>query len=259
MSQLHLALLSDIHIPASRLEEYRGFNPWKNLTGILPAVASSGAEGMILCGDVARLEGKTADYAEVRALFEPVAARMPVYLALGNHDDRANFRTVFAPGPGPDRAVADRHILVVEHNVARIVILDSLLHINKTPGLLGRNQREWLSSYVGTHRDRPLVIFVHHTLGDRDGDLLDADRLFALLRPHRHVKAIFFGHSHVWEVREQDRLKLINLPAVAYNFADKDPLGWVDGRFSRRGVDLTLHAFAGNRAADGGTVHVDWS
>jgi hypothetical protein len=64
---------------------------------------------------------------------------------------------------------------------------------------------------------------------------LDTDRLFDLLRPHRHVKAIFYGHSHVWELGRHDRLQLINLPAVGYNFNDKDPVGWVDARFRAAG------------------------
>ncbi len=257
-SELHLALLSDTHVPADRKDEYRGFNPWRNLDAILPDVASSGAAGMVLCGDIARLEGKKADYVEVRSMLEPLAARMPLYLALGNHDDRAHFREVFQSAPAPYPGLRDHQVLVLDHDVARLVVLDSLLYTNKTPGLLGWDQRQWLASYVEEHRDRPMVVFVHHTLEDRDGDLLDADRLFALLHPQPHVKAIFYGHSHVWQIRDRGPLRLINLPAVGYNFNDKDPVGWVDARFDRRGVSLLLHAFGGNRSDDGRRVRVDW-
>ena len=77
--------------------------------------------------------------------------------------------------------------------------------------------------------------------------------------PHRHVKAIFFGHSHVWEIKERGPLKLINLPALGYNFRDQEPVGWVDARFDRTGVDLTLRAMGGNTSGDRKITRVDWS
>ena len=103
---------------------------------------------------------------------------------------------------------------------------------------------------------------MHHTLGDGDGDLLDAGRLFEIIRPRRQVKAIFYGHSHGWEIGERQGVKLINLPSLGYNFGKdgKDqPVGWVDARFRRDGVDLTLHAIAGNRAQDGQTSQISWT
>jgi hypothetical protein len=103
------------------------------------------------------------------------------------------------------------------------------------------------------------VIFVHHSLEDNDGDLADVDRLFEIIKPHRQVKAIFYGHSHVWALTERQRVQLINLPAVGYNFRDKDPVGWVDARFHSNGVQLTMHAFAGNTATDGKTFDVKWA
>jgi hypothetical protein len=89
--------------------------------------------------------------------------------------------------------------------------------------------------------------------------MLDANRLFEIIRPHRQVKAIFYGHSHAWNLSERQGVKLINLPAVGYNFADHEPVGWVDARFRRNGVDLTLHAIAGNRDQNGKTSRVLWA
>jgi hypothetical protein len=88
---------------------------------------------------------------------------------------------------------------------------------------------------------------------------VDADRLFAIIRPHRQVKAIFYGHSHAWNISERAGVKLINLPALGYNFWEGEPVGWVEARFRRHGVDLTLRAIAGNRAQDGQTSRVFWA
>lgn len=256
--EFHLALLSDTHIPADPSEAYRGFKPWENLQAVVPQVVAARPEGVIVCGDAARLEGKVADYEQVRALLGPVAAVAPVYLGLGNHDDRANFRKVFAAPSGTLADAGGKHVTVIEHPTVRAIVLDSLLYVNQTAGLLGRAQREWLTRQLPQLSDRPVVLFVHHTLGENDGELLDAEKLFAIVRPHRHVKAIFFGHSHVWASLRRERLNLINLPAVGYNFNDQQPVGWVDARFRPDGVSLTLRALAGNRTDDGRTTFVPW-
>ena len=43
-----------------------------------------------------------------------------------------------------------------------------------------------------------------------------------------------------------------------YNFADNQPVGWVDARFDPTGADLTLRAFGGNLAGNGKLTRVDW-
>jgi Icc protein len=257
--EFHLALLSDTHIPADRTNRYRGFNPGENLKRTVPEVVAAGPEGVIVNGDAARLEGLPGDYDEFKRLLEPVSAVSPVYISLGNHDHRANFFKAFPAPRGERQKVEGKHVLVIEHAVARIVMLDSLLYVNQAAGLLGKSQRQWLAGYLPQQADRPVVLFVHHTLKDGDGDLLDADRLFDLIRPHHQVKAIFYGHSHVWDLGERQGVKLINLPAVGYNFRDQDPVGWVDARFGSSGVQLKLHAFGGNIAENGRSVEIRWT
>lgn len=255
---LHLALLSDTHIPADRMNGSRGFNPWENLRQVVPQVQESAPAGAILCGDAARLEGLEGDYKELRALLEPVAANTPVFIGLGNHDDRANFNKVFTHSAGNQAGVKNKHVVVIEEELLNIVVLDSLMYVNKVPGLLGKEQRAWLAEFLATKSEKPVVLFVHHTLEDGDGDLLDAKSLFELITPHRHVKAIFFGHSHVWEIKERDGLKLVNLPAIGYNFRDQDPVGWVDARFDAEGVNLTLRAIGGNKTEDRRITRLNW-
>ena len=93
-SEFRIALLSDTHVPGDRKNGYRGFNPWENLQAVVPEVSAIKPQAVILNGDAARLEGKPEDYQEVKSLLEPLASVAPIYLSLGNHDDRANFPTV---------------------------------------------------------------------------------------------------------------------------------------------------------------------
>ena len=257
-SSFHLALLSDTHIPADRSNEYRGFRPWENLKRVIPEVLAVEPESALINGDAARLTGEVEDYQELKKLLEPLAAHCPVSIGLGNHDHRDNFQQVMQPATANKAAIEDKHVVVMEHPSVRIVQLDSLLYVDKVAGLLGQDQRAWLEQFLKEADDRPIVFFVHHTLGEGDGDLLDTDRFFQILEPHRQVKAIFYGHSHVYEYGFREGKHLINLPAVGYNFSDAQPVGWLDARFHPKGVDLTLHATGGNKANDGRTTSLKW-
>jgi Icc protein len=255
---LHVALISDTHVPADKSNEYRGFKPWENLQKIVPQIADARPQAVFHNGDIARQEGLPGDYQEVRSLLEPVASFAPIYMGLGNHDERANFSKTFTSMQHLRANVADKHVLVLDEGFMRVILLDSLLYTNKTAGLLGKKQRSWLGEFLATNSDKPIVIFVHHTLGDEDGELMDARRLFEIVEPHKQVKAIFYGHSHVWEFKHHDRVHLVNLPAVGYNFKDADPIGWVDARFDPNGVSLTLRVLAGKHADDKRVRRLEW-
>jgi len=255
---LHLALLSDTHVPGDRRSGHRGMNPWENLRVAAAQVAAVRPDGVVICGDAARLEGQVEDYRELRALLEPVAAVAPVYVALGNHDDRARFLEAFPARPGEPASVEGKHVTIIEHEVPRVVVLDSLLYVNRVAGLLGQAQRRWLAGFLPTIADRPAVLFVHHTPSDGDGDLLDADGLLLLAAANPHVKAIFHGHAHVWSASRRDRLQVVSLPALGYSFDDTQPVGWVDARFRADGVSITLRAVAGNRSDDGKETLLSW-
>ena len=253
----HLSLLSDTHFPADPENKYRGFKPAENLRKVVPHLIAAKSSGVIINGDAARLEGFKKDYVALKKELAPVAAVAPIYFGMGNHDHRANFESVFA-SKKDKRAVSGKHVLVIESPQVNVVVLDSLLYVNKVAGLLGKAQRTWLKKYLASNGDKPCVFFIHHTLGDGDGDLLDADRLFQLIKPYAHVKAIFYGHSHRYSFDQRDGVHLINLPAVGYNFNDNEPVGWVDAKFGKASVDLTLHAIGGNVEGDGKTVSKFW-
>lgn len=258
--EIHLALLSDPHIaPEDAAKNPRGFDPCAQLQRIVPDLVSAAPRGVIINGDAAFRAGLAEDYQLLKNLLDPVSRVTPVYIGLGNHDDRENFHAAFKDTKGVDPKVQGRHVLIIEEPFIRFIVLDSLLYVNKVAGLLGAKQRAWLAEYLATHTDKPVVFFVHHTLGDGDGELLDANRLFEIIRPHPHVKAIFYGHSHVWQNGEKQGVKLINLPSLAYSFAEQEPVGWVDARFRRDGVSLTLHAIAGNRSKDGEVLRIPWA
>lgn len=257
-AQMHWALISDTHVPADPAGEYRGFRPHANLRRVVAEVAAAKPQGALICGDVARLQGLPADYEQVKALLEPLTASMPLAMALGNHDDRKNFLAVFDAAQKGAQPVKQKHVLVVESGTARFVVLDSLIQPNLTPGLLGKAQREWLAGYLNSAPELPTLLFVHHTLDDGDGSLLDAPRLFEIVKASRQVKAIVYGHSHRYGFETWQGIHLINLPAVGYNFNDNEPVGWVEAAVNRQGGAFTLRSFGGNQERNAKTVVLAW-
>jgi 3',5'-cyclic AMP phosphodiesterase CpdA len=252
------ALLSDTHIPTDAANEYRGFRPYENLMKLAPVVAESGVAGAVINGDLARLEGLPSDYVNFKRLLQPMAKKMPIAMALGNHDHRENFAAAFAEHPGEEQSIRNKHILVAPAGPAKLILLDSLLYPNLTPGLLGKDQRVWLEQYLPAAGPGPVLVFVHHTPGDRDSDLLDTDRLLSILTAAKNVKALIYGHSHQYAYEQVKGMHLINLPAVGYNFDNSQPVGWVHAEIGADGADFRLHAMAGNRSGDGGIKSLAW-
>lgn len=251
----HWALLSDTHVAGDPEEVYRGFVPYQNLQAVVPQVLEAAPEGVIINGDVARLSGERADYERIKQLLSPLATELPVHMTLGNHDDRTNFGDVFN---GSATLVEDHHVHVIEAPAVRIILLDSLLYVNKVVGLLGKIQRSWLEMFLDSTPPMTTLIFVHHTLGDDDSDLQDVDRMLNIIRPHASVKAVLYGHSHQYKYGQREGIQLINLPAVGYNFSDDQPVGWLEANISSKRGAFTLHAIGGNRKDDGQTVNLTW-
>ena len=252
------ALLSDTHIPEYVNNNYREFYPYKNLQKVVPGIISALPDGIAITGDLARLTGQPGDYANLKKLLEPIAEKRPVFMALGNHDNRDNFVKVFDNTPGEKQSVQGKHVVVANKPPARLIIMDSLLYTNKTPGLLGKAQRQWLESYLTECDDTPTILCFHHSLEDGDGDLLDLPRLLPVIKPIRKVKAIVYGHSHVYKFTKYEGIHLINLPAVGYNFNDSDPVGWVEASLTARGGDFKLHAIGGNTSNDQNVTKLKW-
>ena len=252
------AFLSDTHVPADPENNYRGFYPYQNLQKVVPQIAEDLPEGLIITGDLARLEGFPGDYENARELLAPIIKSRPVCVGLGNHDNRKNFLTAFADSNTGGQAVEGKHVVSIDAGPVRLIVLDSLLYTNKVAGLLGQSQRQWLSDYLRANNDKPCILFFHHPLSDSDGDLLDTDRLLDIIKPVSTVKVIVFGHSHVYSFSEMDGIHLINLPASGYNFSDDQPVGWVEAKLTAGGGSFRLHAVGGNTKIDGQVTELQW-
>lgn len=257
------ALLSDTHVWAKRDDMVRGVNMAANLRKACEQflAGESRPSGAFINGDCAYLTGEPGDYSVLMELLGPVRkAGVPVHMAMGNHDQRENFWKAFPATDGQKPLVEQRHVTVVESPRANWFVLDSLDVTNKTPGICGATQLKWLADTLDARADHPALVMVHHHPDEREMStgLVDTRPLLELLVSRRHVKGLFFGHTHNWSVTQGEGFHLINLPPTAYVFAAGKPNGWVDVRLFDDGMQLELRCFDEKHAEHGRKVDLKW-
>jgi 3',5'-cyclic-AMP phosphodiesterase len=246
------ALLSDPHIAADENLEARGVVMAANLRRTVAQVLKTGVKphGVLINGDCAFLDGQEADYSQLLRCLRPLAEeRVQVHCTLGNHDDRSRFRAANAQ-PGVDPVLADKHVTILSSARVNWVLLDSLQEVNSTPGLLGGSQLGWLERTLDRIPTKPTFVMVHHNPqssapdGGKVNGLTDTAELLRILKASPRVKALFYGHTHQWQVQPpRDGLPwLINLPPVSYTFSPSAPAGWVTARVTSEQLSLELRS-----------------
>jgi Icc protein len=239
------ALLSDPHLAADRGLMARGINMTDHFTSVsreLLALPKRPA-GVFITGDCAYNSGQVKDYALVADLLEPIrGAQMPVHLTLGNHDNRERFWEALKAEKAAPRPLADRQVALLRTPPANWFVLDSLEKTLSTPGWLGQEQLDWLAKALDANPDKPALVLVHHNPGISGNiGLKDTAALFEVIRPRKHVKAYIFGHTHAWNLwQDESGIHLINLPPVGYVFLPDEPAGWVHATLARQGIRLEL-------------------
>ncbi len=252
---LRTALLADTHIGADPTATFReGYNPATSAASALAPVLEFSPEATIFLGDLAWGYGEDDDYCRWREIFGPLIANRLTVLLPGNHDRRDRMIRHFC-SDSPEKA--ERTISVLETPDSRLIGLDSLYRTDVVPGLLGQEQRAWLSKFLEERDARPTVILVHHHIGDDDYALLDGDRLLQLLEPHTNVKALFTAHRHTYRRRMINRLHYIAAPALGMPFTPGEPLGWLEATFEASCARLRFRVVGAE--PDGEEARLDWS
>jgi predicted phosphodiesterase len=282
------ALLSDIHIAADAHLVHSNVNMTRNLQRVTEEVLAwpEPVAGVLINGDLAYGTGEVADYTAVLGLLRPMREHgLPIHLALGNHDHREHFWATLPGDKSTEVNLPPRQTAIVRTRYANWFVLDSLLETGRRPGRLGDAQRAWLTRALDENPDKPALIAVHHNpdLGGATGGLLkniaervgvlrplnslldtagaleDTTDLLDILRPRRHVKAYFFGHTHRWDAsHDESGLCLVNFPPVAYVFEEGRPNGWVHAMLRPEGIRLELRCLDHAHKDHGQVVDLIW-
>lgn len=193
--------LSDTHLRAAGSRLFDLVDASQRLQRALAVIEASGVvpDGIVFTGDLVDL-GEGDAYAELRAIVEPFAARLGtrVFWVMGNHDDRAAFRSRLLGERSVDPArPIDR---VDELDGLRLVTLDSTV-----PGFhhgeLRDEQLTWLRDVLATPAPLGTILAMHHPPVPSvlplaaTVELRDQARLADVLRG-TDVRAIIAGHLH---------------------------------------------------------------
>jgi len=257
-----MVLLSDTHINAdpAKLAGRHSVNLTDNLKQVLDEVAKlDGPPGHLLInGDCAHIDGQAGDYEQLVKLIQPSReAGYDVHALLGNHDDREKFFAIGVQTQPEAPAVAGRHVELIQMQRANWLLLDSLWQVNITPGELGEEQLAWVEKLLDQHSDKPMHIVLHHSFDFKDEPnfgLRDTAALLDLLSPRKHVKVVYYGHTHNWSVTQRDDgLHEVNLPPTAYVFNAARPNGWVTCDLAEDACKLTLTCLSKDHPEHGQT------
>ncbi|OZD38562.1 phosphodiesterase [Rhodococcus sp. 06-1477-1B] len=193
--------LSDTHLRAGGAPLYDDVDSEAYLARAVEAIDASGIRphALVFTGDLADF-GETDAYQRVRALVEPLAERLHtrVVWVMGNHDDRAAFRSQLLPGDEAEpTAPVDR---VDEFDGLRIVTLDTSVP-GAHHGEVTAAQREWLAGVLATPAPLGTILAMHHPPVPSVLDLaasveLREQRSLAEVLRGSDVRAILAGHLH---------------------------------------------------------------
>ena len=228
---MRILQLSDPHLVAADQGLVR---VWLALAHFERALQLGGAlnpDLVLVTGDLCQDES-WGGYARLRrALSQHV--RCSVALLPGNHDHPLLLDAVL----GRRWTTAPADLLV---QGVRVLLLSSH-RVGSAAGVLGSLQLQWLAQRLqcSERRDLPLVVALHHppiAIGDASMDairLLDQACLEELLRPHRALRAVLFGHIHqhwqgAWATRPD--VLLLGCPSTLCSFkaVQPCPLGRAD-------------------------------
>lgn len=191
---LKFVLATDLHL-VSPGERLWGLDPLERFDAFLADVEAFHADA-----DFCVITGDLAERGDVNA-YEALKQRLShfplkTFLLLGNHDDRANFLSVFG-NPDENGYVQS----VIHHGGMRFLFLDTLHGPETSAGLYDEKRQEWLRAQLAQDPDTPGFVFMHHPPFDIRHSLMDLIKLrdaedFAAILKGANVRHLFFGHAH---------------------------------------------------------------
>lgn len=196
--------ISDTHLRGGGPRLFDSVDGEASLARAFDAIEASGIapDAVIFTGDLVDL-GEAEAYARLRALAEPFAERLGTRLVwvMGNHDDRAAFRSHLLAGADPAGSDAwatyDR---VDEFDGLRVITLDTSVP-GHHHGALSDAQLSWLTEVLATPAPLGTILAMHHPPVPSvlplaaSVELRDQRRLEPVLRGS-DVRAIIAGHLH---------------------------------------------------------------
>jgi 3',5'-cyclic-AMP phosphodiesterase len=196
-----LAQISDLHIKPPGAFAYQRVDTAAHLVRCVARLNAlePRPDAVLVTGDLVD-RGSADEYRHLKTLLDPL--RIPYYLLIGNHDDRAALREVFAERDEL-RAGGEFVQYTLDLGPLRVIALDSQVP-RQSAGDLCDARLAWLADQLDAARDKPVIVALHHPpfvsgIGHMDRMRLDpaaAGKLAALIGRHPNVERVLCGHVH---------------------------------------------------------------
>lgn len=237
--------LSDPHLLGGPDPLYGAIDSEARLIQLFDEVQASGArpEAVIFTGDLAD-KGDPEAYAKLRAIVEPACRDLgaQVIWAMGNHDNRANFRAALFGQPGNDDPVDHSYYV----NGLRVITMDTSVP-GYHHGELSDNQLDWLAGQLETPAPDGTILALHHPPVPSVLDLSvlvelrDQASLAAVVR-NSDVRAILGGHLHYSTTASFAGIPVSVASATCYTQDLNVPVGGTRGRDGGQAFNL-VHVY----------------
>ncbi len=228
-----IAQITDLHVGLSgdRADEpnlLRLERIVRTLAGLKPR-----PDCLLATGDLTE-HGDEASYRRLESALRDLP--FPVHYALGNHDLRGNFQTVFPDAPSADGFVQ----YAIEDGPVRCLVLDTLDE-GRHGGAFCAVRARWLADRLNEQPDRPTLIILHHPPAQVGIAWMDPDpaepwiaRLADAIGDRANVVALLTGHVHrpislPWQGRPLT-ICPSTAPEVGLDLTPVDPEHPEDGR-----------------------------
>jgi 3',5'-cyclic-AMP phosphodiesterase len=194
-----LCQISDPHIAAAGALAYGKVDTGAMLARCVHRILTlpRRPDAVVVTGDLT-YSASAAEYATLATLLAPLP--MPVYLALGNHDDRHVFHAAFPHYRALTAGMGEFVQYVVDDFPVRLIVLDTV-----TPGAPGGTlcdeRLRWLDRTLAAS-GRPTIVAQHHPPFVTGITAMDAmtlaapEREAAVIARHPHVERVICGHYH---------------------------------------------------------------
>tara|TARA_R110002020_G_scaffold109430_16_gene253162 strand:+ start:29492 stop:30304 length:813 start_codon:yes stop_codon:yes gene_type:complete len=194
---LKFIVLADLHIVAEGSLAH-GLDTTDRLNKAIDFVNTNHADA-----DFVIVAGDLVDRGDLPAYerFQKAIGRLerPVYLTLGNHDDRAVFLSHFGSEFAAETGNVDH---VIDLNGHRVIVLDSSDRSVGGSGFLEVSQLAWLQARLDEAKATPVIIVLHHNITplhtQNDFIILKDNAAFAdVVRSHPDIRQVISGHVHM--------------------------------------------------------------
>jgi Icc protein len=193
-----IAQISDTHIALDTPDAGQRIGDFERTVADLNALDPA-PDVIIHTGDVVH-NGRADEYAEALRILDK--ARAPVFVLIGNRDDRANLRAAFAP-----RGYLSTDSVFIDYSVedypVRLIAVDTFSTVgNKGDFCAAREKR--LIDMIDAEATKPIAVFTHHPpfevpVGPDPINFETPQAMARLAKTVQHsgrIVGVFSGHVH---------------------------------------------------------------